>query len=83
MSNLTTANVTLFSGASGMNSASVIVLVVAVVLTYAWYGPKVTNRPYSGFPLVGKEDAKTTQEAKQKWLKSAKSLIYDTLAQVG
>ena len=83
MPNHTTANVALFSVARGINGASVIILVAAAVLTYAWFGLSVTDRPYSGFPLIGKEDVKTTQEAKQKWLKSAKSLIYDTLARVG
>jgi hypothetical protein len=83
MSNHSAAKDTLFSIASGTKGASVVVIVAAAVLTYAWFGPSVTDRPYSGFPLIGKEDVKTTQEAKQKWLRSAKSLIYDTLARVG
>jgi len=79
---MSTADITLFPGASGISSACLIVLAIAAVLSYAWYGFSVTDRPYSGFPLIGKEGVKTTQEAKQQWLRSAKSLIYDTLARV-
>lgn len=82
MSNITIENVTLLSRASDFSYTSIIILTVTVLLTYAWYGPSVTDRPYPGFPLIGKEGVKTTQEAKLKWIKSAKSLIYETLAKV-
>jgi hypothetical protein len=82
MSNLTTADATLLSGASGISSLSVIVLAAAALVAYAWYGFSVADQPYPGFPLIGKEDVKTTQEAKLKWLRSAKSIIYETLARV-
>lgn len=83
MSNITTSNTTLLAKASNVNYASVVILAVSTLLIYAWYGFNVTDGPYPGLPLIGKEGVKTTQEAKQKWLVSAKSLIYDTIAKVG
>lgn len=83
MLNITSANVTLLPQGSNNNYAVAIVLLATAILTYGWYGASTINQPYPGFPLIGKEDVKTTKEAKQKWLKSAKSLIYDTLAKTG
>ena len=63
----------------GIDGKFVAVLATAIILI-ALYIIRLNDRPYDGFPMVGEQAGKKVQDAKRVWLKSAKSLIYETLA---
>ncbi|KAI9735351.1 MAG: hypothetical protein M1818_006546 [Claussenomyces sp. TS43310] len=63
--------------------AIIIAGILATIGILAFYGADA-DQPYPGIPVVGKgEKVKSTTQAKQVWLKSAKNLIYDTLKATG
>jgi hypothetical protein len=69
------------SQADGVDLKAVAILVTVIILA-AVYVIGQTDRPYDGFPMVKEQAGKKTQDAKRVWVKSAKSLVYDTLAKV-
>lgn len=66
----------------GIDKSAVITLIVGLI-GLAIYSISLDDRPYSGFPMVEAQAGKKLQDAKGVWIKSAKSMIYETLQKTG
>lgn len=72
------------SQSNGIDSTPIVVI-LATILSVAVYSVYKYNSgiAYANFPFVGRdENTKTTQQLKLRWVRQAKSLIFDTLAKV-
>ena len=59
-------------------AATIFILTVYLALSFR------SKTAYENFPFVGRDaQTKTQWQLKMRWVKQAKSLIYDTLAKVG
>lgn len=54
-----------------------------LIAAYSIYSYRITNTAYPNFPFVGKDSkTNTTWQLKMRWVREAKSLIYNTLSKV-